>query len=264
MNALVSIITPSYNSAKFIAETIQSVQNQTYQNWEMIIVDDGSSDETEAIVLAILENDSRIQFYKLAQNSGAGVARNIAVQKSKGNFIAFLDSDDMWMPEKLHKQLTFMEFNKVPLTFSFYDQIDEESNSLGKTITSPNIVTYTKLFYCNWVGNLTGIYSVDYFGKVAISSIKKRQDWILWLTLVKKSGKIIPIQESLAYYRVRKNSISSSKFKLIKHNYLVYKIFHENNWLFASFNLLIFLIHQLFIKPFFKRNADTKTAYNHF
>ena len=105
MNALVSIITPSYNSAKFIAETIQSVQNQTYPNWEMIIVDDGSSDETESVVLNIIQKDNRIQFHKLSQNSGPGVARNFAIQQAKGNYIAFLDSDDLWKPEKLNKQL---------------------------------------------------------------------------------------------------------------------------------------------------------------
>ena len=125
MNALVSIITPSYNSAKFIAETIQSVQNQTYKNWEMIIVDDGSSDETESVVLSIIQNDNRIQFYKLTQNSGPAVARNTGIEKAKGNYIAFLDSDDLWKPQKLEKQLLFMEEENLPMTFSFYEQIDE-------------------------------------------------------------------------------------------------------------------------------------------
>ena len=252
MSALVSIITPAFNSAKFIAETIQSVQNQTYKNWEMIIVDDASSDATEAIVLSFIEKDNRIHFYKLASNFGAGIARDFAVQKSKGNYIAFLDSDDMWKPEKLEKQLAFMSTNKVPLTFSYYDQINATGLHLGKTITCPSFISYRKLFYCNWIGNLTGIYSVEYFGKVPISNFKKRQDWILWLTLVKKTGKIIPLQESLAYYRVRENSISSSKIKLINYNYQVYKFFHKNNKVVASLNLLVFLIHQLCIKPFFK------------
>ena len=119
MKALVSIITPAYNSAKFIAETIQSVQNQTYENWEMLIVDDGSTDKTEAIVLSFVNKDKRIQFHKLKQNSGAGVARNTAIEKVNGNYIAFLDSDDLWKPEKLQKQLLFMEANNLHLTFSF-------------------------------------------------------------------------------------------------------------------------------------------------
>ena len=168
MKALVSIITPAYNSAKFIAETIQSVQNQTYENWEMLIVDDGSTDKTEAIVLSFVNKDKRIQFHKLKQNSGAGVARNTAIEKVNGNYIAFLDSDDLWKPEKLQKQLLFMEANNLHLTFSFYDQINEEGNLLNKTITSPSIISYRMLFYCNWIGNLTGIYSVDYFGKIHI------------------------------------------------------------------------------------------------
>ena len=253
MNALVSIITPSYNSAKFIAETIQSVQSQTYSNWEMIIVDDGSSDETENVVLSIIQKDKRIQFHKLSQNFGPGVARNFAIQQAKGNYIAFLDSDDLWKPEKLNKQLQFMEEENLPMTFSFYEQIDEQGNSLQKKITSPLEVSYSQLFYCNWIGNLTGIYSVDFFGKIPISSIKKRQDWILWLTLVKKINKVKPVPESLAYYRVRKDSVSSSKVKLIKYNYAIYRDFHGNNPLKAAFNTSLFLIHQLFIKPRFTK-----------
>ena len=252
MKALVSIITPAYNSAKFIAETIQSVQNQTYENWEMLIVDDGSTDKTEAIVLSFVNKDKRIQFHKLKQNSGAGVARNTAIEKVNGNYIAFLDSDDLWKPEKLQKQLLFMEANNLHLTFSFYDQINEEGNLLNKTITSPSIISYRMLFYCNWIGNLTGIYSVDYFGKIPISNIKKRQDWILWLTLIKKTKKAIPVRESLAYYRVRKDSISGSKLKLINYNYQVYNVFHKNNKIVAFFNLIVFLMHRLLIKPFFK------------
>ena len=254
MNALVSIITPSYNSAKFIAETIQSVQNQTYPNWEMIIVDDGSSDETENVVLSIIQNDNRIQFHKLTQNSGPAVARNTGIEKAKGNYIAFLDSDDLWKPQKLEKQLLFMEEENLPMTFSFYEQIDENGNSLNKQITSPLEVSYSKLFYCNWIGNLTGIYSVDFFGKIPISNIKKRQDWILWLTLVKKIEKVKPVAESLAFYRVRKDSISSSKVKLIKYNYFIYKDFHGNNLLKAVINTGLFLVHQLLVKPIFTKS----------
>lgn len=251
MNALVSIITPAYNSAKFIAETIQSVQNQTHENWEMIIVDDGSSDETLAIVQAFIDKDKRIQCYKLAQNSGTGVARNFALQFANGNYIAFIDADDLWKPEKLEKQIQFMKKENLPITFSFYEQIDENGNNLKKEIRNPLEITYSKLYFCNWIGNLTGIYSVDFFGKIPISSLKKRQDWIMWLSLVIKIRKVKPVQESLAYYRIRKNSISSSKWKLIKYNYRVYKDFHKNNILIATLNTFLFLINQLFIKPRF-------------
>ena len=186
MSALVSIITPSYNSAKFIAETIQSVQNQTYQNWEMIIVDDGSSDETEKVVLSIIQNDNRIQFHKLSQNSGAGIARNFGIERSAGRYIAFIDSDDIWKPQKLENQIDFMKKHRLPMTFSFYECIDESGNSLNKMIKAPKKISYKQLFFCNFIGNLTGIYDTYYLGKIPVSSIKKRQDWIMWLTILKR------------------------------------------------------------------------------
>ncbi|HBK83026.1 MAG TPA: glycosyl transferase, partial [Flavobacterium sp.] len=142
MSALVSIITPSYNVAKFIAETIQSVQNQTYQNWEMIIVDDNSSDETVSIVTKYILNDSRICLYQLQKNCGAGVARNKAIEMAQGNFIAFLDADDLWKPEKLEKQLRFMQEQNIPFTYSFYEIINENGVLQNKTLTTPAQITY--------------------------------------------------------------------------------------------------------------------------
>ncbi|AWM13675.1 glycosyl transferase [Flavobacterium sediminis] len=250
---LVSVITPTFNAEKFVAETIQSVLKQTHTHWELILVDDVSTDHTVSVLRSFAKQDTRIKVFQLAENSGPGVARNFAIQQAQGNYIAFLDADDLWKPEKLEKQLQFMEEEHLPMTFSFYEQIDEEGNSLQKEITAPLEVTYSKLFYCNWIGNLTGIYSVDFFGKIPIASIKKRQDWILWLTLVKKIGKVKPVPESLAYYRVRKNSVSSSKVKLIKYNYTIYKDFHGNNPLKAAFNTGLFLIHQLLVKPRFTK-----------
>ncbi|WP_130734797.1 glycosyltransferase family 2 protein [Flavobacterium sp. J27] len=256
MNPLVSIITPTFNSAKYIAETITSVQQQSYSFWEMIIVDDGSTDKTESIILSFLKEDKRIQFYKLDKNSGPATARNVGIQKAKGNYIAFLDSDDKWKSEKLEKQLAFMLEHKVPVTFSFYNEIDEEGKSLRRYITSPLEISYLKLFFCNWVGNLTGIYSVDFFGKVPISNIKKRQDWVLWLTLVKKSKVIKPVPESLAFYRVRNNSISSNKLKLVKDNFnIYYKYFNYNAVLSFFFMILFFLNHAIKKLIFVKKTA---------
>ncbi len=246
---LVSIITPSYNSEKFISETIQSVQNQTHQNWEMILVDDGSQDKTVEIIESFITNDNRIQLHKLQTNSGAGIARNTAIQLAKGDYIAFLDADDFWKPEKLTKQLAFMKRNNLPFTFSFYDWIDEAGNSLKKRIEAPKNLTYKQLFYCNYVGNLTGIYETAFFGKIPISNIRKRQDWIMWLTILKKIKTAQPVPESLAFYRVRENSISASKFDLIKHNFMVYRQFHKLNYLISVACMIGFLYNQLLIKP---------------
>ena len=245
----VSIITPSFNSAKFIANTIESVQNQSHQNWEMIIVDDCSTDQTVTIIEQFVANDDRIHLFQLDKNSGAGIARDLALSKAKGDYIAFLDADDLWKPLKLEKQLQFLKDNKAHFTFSFYDCIDEEGNELNKRVEAPRNLSYRQLFFCNYVGNLTGIYEVNYFGKIAISSTRKRQDWMVWLTILKKIKTAKPIPESLALYRIRDNSLSASKVDLLKHNFLVYRSFHGYNFVLSLFIMVGFLITQLFIKP---------------
>lgn len=251
---LVSIITPSFNSEKFIAETIRSVQNQTYQNWEMIIVDDCSTDKTVSIVECIANNDSRIKVYKLDKNSGTGIARNTALDKASGKYIAFLDADDLWKPKKLEIQINFLKNNNLPFSFSFYDCINEQGKELNKRVEAPNNLSYRQLFFCNYVGNLTGIYDVNYFGKIAISSIRKRQDWMLWLTILKKVKSAKPIPESLAFYRIRENSISASKVNLLKHNFTVYRRFHGFNLVLSLLCMTGFLFTQLLIKPRYIKN----------
>lgn len=254
--SLVSIITPTFNSEKFIAETIQSVKNQTYENWEMIIVDDCSSDETFSIISNFSKNDNRIKIHQLKNNSGAGVARNEGVNLASGRFISFLDSDDLWKPSKLKKQVEFLISNNLPLTFSFYERINEEGKPLNEIVRCPKKLHYFQLFFCNYVGNLTGIYDVTYFGKINISSIRKRQDWVMWLSLLKKTKIAIPIPESLAYYRVRVNSISASKYDLLKHNFSVYKNYHKLNIVMSILCMIGFLISQIIIKPFYIKNLN--------
>lgn len=247
--SLVSIITPSFNSERFITETIKSVQNQTHHNWEMIIVDDCSMDKTALIIKQFVEKDTRIRFFQLKKNLGAGMARELALSKAKGDYISFLDSDDLWKPSKLEKQLQFLKENKIHFTFSFYDCIDEKGNVLNKLVEAPRNLSYRQLFFCNHVGNLTGIYEVNYFGKIAISSIRKRQDWVVWLTILKKIKSAKPVPESLAFYRIRNNSLSASKIDLLKHNFAVYYDFHRFNYLVSLFIMVGFLVTQLLIKP---------------
>ena len=253
---LVSIITPTFNSAKFILQTIQSVQLQSYKNWELIIVDDCSVDDSVKIIASAILKDNRIKFIQNQKNSGAGISRNNALKFANGRFVAFLDSDDLWKPEKLLKQVNYMLLNKVPFTFSFYDCIDENGNSLKRRIEAPKNLTYQKLFYCNFVGNLTGIYDTHFFGKIPISEIRKRQDWILWLTILKKIKVSKPIPESLAFYRVRNDSISSSKFSLIKSNYNVYRLFHQRSIIKSFWCMICFLFVQLLIKPRFVKSLQ--------
>ncbi|MBD0723639.1 glycosyl transferase [Flavobacterium sp. L1I52] len=245
---LVSVIIPTFNAEKYISDTIQSVQNQTYQNWEIILVDDASTDGTPDTIKVFLTDD-RIQFHPLEKNSGTGIARNTALAKAKGKYIAFLDADDLWKPEKLEKQIEFLQTHNLPFTFSFYECIDEQGNSIHKRVEAPRNLTYRQLFFCNYVGNLTGIYDVDFFGKICISSIRKRQDWMHWLTILKQIKTAKPVPESLAYYRLRDNSLSTSKTKLIQYNFAVYRQFHGYNWLVSVFCMIGFLFTQLLIKP---------------
>lgn len=250
---LVSIITPTFNSQQFIEKAIKSVQNQTCISWEMIVIDDCSTDQTPSIVRELALLDQRIRFFRLEKNSGPGIARNTALQKAMGKYIAFLDSDDLWAEEKLEKQLAFMQSNGLKFTFSFYECIDEAGNALHKRIEAPKNLSYNQLVFCNYVGNLTGIYDAEYFGKITITSVRKRQDWILWLTILKKIKIAKPVPETLAFYRVRTNSISSSKIDLIKYNYRVYTDFHRHNVIIAGLCMCGFLFTQLFIKPLYSK-----------
>jgi teichuronic acid biosynthesis glycosyltransferase TuaG len=249
MSELVSIITPTFNAEKFIRATIESVQNQSYQNWEMILVDDASTDETIAVIKEFIQNDNRLKLTELPKNSGNGFARNVALEKATGKYIAYLDADDLWFPQKLEKQIQFLKANNLSFTFSFYDCIDEEGNDLHKRVEAPLNLTYEQLFFCNYVGNLTAIYDTDFFGKIVIEATQKRQDWRLWLTILKQIEVTKPVPETLAFYRIRRDSISSSKFKLIKHNFGVYRDFHGFNFVFSVLLMIRFLFTQLVIKP---------------
>jgi len=222
MTDLVSIITPSYKSEKFISKTIESVLSQTYQNWEMIIVDDCSPDNSNEIIDEYCKKDSRIKLIKLEKNSGPAVARNRAIKEVKGRYIAFLDADDLWKPEKLEKQLLFMKENDLAFTYSSYDLIDKDSNEIGTVITKETITYEDMLKTCS-IGCLTAIYDTEKLGKVYMPLIRKRQDYGLWLKILKKIGKTKGILEPLAIYRIRKDSVSSNKFKAAQYEWRIYR-----------------------------------------
>ena len=234
---LISIITPVYNSEKYISENIRSVQAQTHANWEHILVDDCSSDNSKAIIESYQEQDPRIKYYGLQENSGAGMARNKGIEFAKGKYIAFLDSDDVWYPEKLEKQLHFMEQNNYHFTFTDYDQINEAGQRLSKVLKCKPIVTYKNALYKNPIGCLTVIYDVDFFGKQYMSSIRKRQDYALWLKLLKKTNGY-GLNECLASYRVGNESISANKLDLLKYEWKIYRDEENLPFLKSTFYLI--------------------------
>lgn len=220
---LVSIITPTYNCAKFIAKTLDSVQAQTYKNWEMIIVDDCSQDNTKEIVEEYMIDDPRIKYHLLEVNSGAAVARTTAMKLAQGSYMAFLDSDDIWVPDKLDRQIKWMEENGYDFSCTAYEQIDEEDKSLRKIIKTIKKTDYNRLLLDCPVGNSTVMYNVEKMGKFEVPNIRKRNDDALWLKMLKKEKYIWGMPDILMKYRIRQNSISSNKFKVIKYHWILYR-----------------------------------------
>lgn len=220
---MVSIITPTYNCARFIAETIESVLAQTYSDWEMIIVDDCSNDNTKEVVEKYQERDSRIQYHCLEINSGAAVARNLALSLAKGKWIAFLDSDDLWQPEKLENQIQFMEKNGYAFSYHEYEEIDEDSRPIGVYVSGKKHVGKFDMFACCWPGCLSVMYDAEKIGFVQIENVKKNNDTALWLKAIKKADCHL-LNENLALYRRRKGSITPPDIKTkIKWHYTLFR-----------------------------------------
>lgn len=199
-NDLVSIIMPSYNCGNLIEETIRSVQTQTYQNWELIVYDDNSTDDTVKRVSAMLEKDDRIQLFCNVYNSGAAVSRNNALRHAKGRWIAFLDSDDLWEPTKLEEQIAFMEENGYAFSYTSYQEIDIDSNPTGVFVTGPKHVTKQGMFAFCWPGCLTVMYDASKIGLIQIEDIKKNNDYAMWLKVCRKADCYL-LDECLAKYR---------------------------------------------------------------
>ncbi|WP_270331354.1 glycosyltransferase family 2 protein [Streptococcus pasteurianus] len=224
MKDLVSIITPSYNTANFIGKTIESVLEQTYQNWEMIIVDDCSQDNTDEVVQQYLV-DERIRYIKNKVNSGAALSRNRALKEARGRWIAFLDSDDLWSSNKLEKQVAFMAKNGYHFSYTNYEEIDSDGQPTGVNVTGPKSISKTGMFNYCWPGCLTVMYDADYIGLVQIKDIKKNNDYAMWLKISQKAECWL-LDETLAKYRKRMGSISRHSIRTMIGWH--YKLYHES------------------------------------
>lgn len=250
---LVSIITPTYNCSTFIEKTIESVLSQSYKNWELIIVDDCSTDDTRYVVERY--KDSRIRYHCLYKNSGAAVARNKALELAKGRWIAFLDSDDLWKPQKLEKQLNFMMTKGIHFSYHEYEEIDEEGNPIGVMVSGKKKVNKFDMFTCCWPGCLTVMYDADKIGLLQIEDIKKNNDTAIWLQAIKKANCYL-FKENLALYRRRKGSITPSDIKTkIKWLYILFhdgeKMAPLSSFLWTCMNLMGMAYKKLFfIKKF--------------
>ena len=222
-DALVSIITPSCNSAPFIGATIESVLSQTYTDWELIIVDDCSSDNTMEIARHYADRDRRIRLHILDTNSGAAVARNTALAMARGRWVAFLDSDDIWTPEKLETQIRFMTENGFSFSYHPYSEIDEKGNPTGTRVSGPKCIgRLGMLAYC-WPGCLTVMYDRKKLGELSIYPIRKNNDYAMWLQLSKRAAcHLLP--RDMAFYRRRSGSISNHGWgELVKWHYRLFR-----------------------------------------
>lgn len=219
---LISIITPSYNCEEYIAETIESIQSQTYENWELLITDDCSTDKSRDIISSYAQKDPRIRLFVLSENSGAGVARNNSIKEAKGRYIAFCDSDDRWLPEKLDRQISTLQKHDESVIYSSYFTCDEIGIINGIVVAYKSI-SYKNILCDDSIGFLTCLYDTNKLGKILMPTIRKRQDWGLKILLLQKAKHAIGIIEPLAIYRLRKDSLSNNKIKLIKYNVKVYR-----------------------------------------
>ena len=251
---LVSIITPTWNCAHFICETIHSIQAQTYQNWELIISDDCSTDNSYKVVEPFLE-DPRIHYICNEKNSGAAITRNNALKVAKGRWIAFLDSDDLWLPEKLEHQLKFMVENGYAFSYHEYTEMSEDGRDLGVYVSGKKHVNKFDMFACCWPGCLSVMYDAEKVGLIQIRDVKKNNDSAMWLKVIRKTDCYL-LKENLARYRRRKGSITppSIKDRIGWH----YKLFHDAeqmNPVAATFWMCMNVVGNSFKKLFYVKHV---------
>lgn len=235
MDGLVSIIIPCYNSEEFIGDAINSVLAQTYVNWEMIIIDDCSSDNSLQIIEAYVQKDCRIRCLKTNTPSGSpAYPRNIGINNAQGRYIAFLDSDDIWLPTKLEEQLPILEEEHVAIVFSNYEKIAENGARTNRLILAPTKVNYHRLLLSNVIGCLTAIYDIKKCGKLYFTH-NGHEDYIMWLTILKQGYWAYNTNTINALYRVRKRSVSSNKLLALVWQWHIYVRIEKTGYLRAVY-----------------------------
>lgn len=224
MNGLVSIITPAYNAERFITETLDSVLNQTYPHWELLVIDDGSKDSTPEILKRYADKDSRIIPIR-QENAGSSAARNNGIRQAKGRYIVLLDADDLWEPAFLEKQLKFMEEKNALLVYSSFKRINERGNEILRPFICRPQVTYKQMLITNHIQCMTGVYDTSKYGKIYLREELKslRDDYAYWVDIMKNTGIAYGNPEVLASYRIFTQSTTGKKSKLIRIQYQFYR-----------------------------------------
>ena len=221
---MISIVMPCYNSGTFIRQAIESVRNQTYRDWELLVVDDGSTDNSADIIKGMEQTDGRIKYLKTNAPSGSPIVpRNIGVKNALGRYIAFLDSDDAWLPNKQERQMKmFEQYEDMAICFSNYEKMTEQGERNNRIIKAPSVTTYKQLLLGNVIGCLTAVYDTEKVGKVFFQN-HSHEDYILWLDILKRGYVARNTNTVEALYRVRENSVSSNKLKTLSWQWDIYR-----------------------------------------
>lgn len=253
---LVSIITPTWACARFIGETIKSIQRQTYSNWELLIQDDCSNDGTYEVVHSFLETDLRIKYECNSKKCGAAITRNNALKRAKGRWIAFLDSDDLWLPEKLENQIRFMIDNNYAFTYHEYTEIGEGGNELGIYVSGIKKVSKFDMYTCCWPGCLSVMYDAEKIGLIQIKDIKKNNDTAMWLKVVRKAPCYL-LKKNLGFYRRRAVSITPKPiYQRIWAHYPLFHVSEEKTPMVAVFWVLMNVLGNTFKKIFYVKHYN--------
>jgi len=247
-NHLVSIITPTYNCYNYLSHTIESVIKQTYTNWELLLIDDCSTDHTQELLKEYVNSDNRIKAFYSDLNSGAAIVRNRGIEMAQGKYIAFLDSDDKWHPEKLSDQIAFMEKESLNFTFTNY-WIEKDIEKPFKFKTIKSVVFYNDILQFNYIPCSTVIFNQQNLGKQFMPNIRARQDWGLWMKLIELNGSAQRLDDYLMTYVIRNNSISSNKLKVIKYHWFIYYKHLKFNFFKAAY----FFANNLYLHYKYKR-----------
>ena len=256
---MVSVIVPCYNCENYIEEAINSILNQTFSDFEILVVDDLSTDNTAHILEKLRKRDKRIKYFKLSKKGGATGARNKALREAKGKYIAFLDGDDLWEPQKLEKQIKFMEDNNIYFSYTDYEYIDEKSKRLNRMRKCPFKMSYLRMLFGDSVGCLTVIYNAEKTGLIQIPNIGKRNDYALWCVVLKKVKRGFKYPEILALYRKSSGSLSSGgKIGLLKYHYYMHRNINCFNPVIALFLTFINGINYLVNKVVYDTDLSSK------
>ncbi|MGL5057301.1 MAG: glycosyltransferase family 2 protein [Fusobacteriaceae bacterium] len=240
---LISIITPAYNSEKFIEETYQSIKHQTYKNWEWLVIDDNSSDKTFEILKRLSKEDLRIKIYKNTTNLRAASSRNKGLDNSSGQYITFIDSDDLWSDFFLEEQLKFLKTNKAQVVFSSYDRVSEDLNTSYGAYIVPLRIEVKDLLKTNYMSCLTTLYKVDFLKEMRFrKGLKMHEDYVMWLNFLEKVKIAYGNPKILAKYRIREESVSRKKIENLKYMFFIYREIQKYNF-FKTFTCLFNYIY---------------------